>query len=85
MRRACVSIASKIAEGSGRTTGRDFRQFVVIARGSNDELNTQLILAERLGFGDPELRKSSATLSDEIGKMLTALESYLLKALRPDN
>ncbi|WP_263416564.1 four helix bundle protein [Terriglobus albidus] len=78
MRRASVSIPSNIAEGSGRTTRKDFRQFIVIARGSNDELNTQLILAERLGFGDPEMRKGSALLSSEIGKMLTALEAYLL-------
>jgi len=85
MRRASVSIASNIAEGSGRTTRRDFRQFVVIARGSNDELNTQLIIAERLGFGDQDLRKESSTLSNEIGKMLTAPEAYLLKAPRSGN
>jgi len=57
----------------------------VIARGSNDELNTQLILAERLGFGDPEMRKESALLSSEIGKMLTALEAYLLNTPRLKN
>ncbi|WP_263417091.1 four helix bundle protein [Terriglobus albidus] len=85
MRRASVSIASNIAEGSGRTTRRDFRQFVVVARGSNDELNTQLILADRLDFGNSILRKESVMLSSEIGKMLTALESYLLKAPRPGN
>ena len=50
MRRAAVSIPSNIAEGSARGTKNDFKQFVSIARGSNCELQTQLLIAARLGF-----------------------------------
>lgn len=85
MRRAGISIPSNLAEGSGRSTRKDFRQFVLIARGSNDELQTQLIIAERLQLGDPGLRNDASKLSLEIGKMLTALEIYLSKAGPPRN
>ena len=50
LRRAAVSIPSNIAEGSGRNTSREFMQFLGIACGSHAELETQLDLADRLGF-----------------------------------
>ncbi|HEX4309037.1 MAG TPA: four helix bundle protein [Acidobacteriaceae bacterium] len=52
LRRAGVSIASDIAEGSGRGTRADYRSFLRIARGSTLEIQTQLIIARDLGFGD---------------------------------
>ena len=57
MRRAAVSIPSNLAEGAGRSTKRDFAQFVTIARGSLNELETQYLLAQELGFcaGDDEV------------------------------
>ena len=69
MRRASVSIASNIAEGSARGTKRDFRQFVKLARGSNCELQTRLVIARRLRFGDVEKCDMIEALSHEVGKM----------------
>lgn len=51
MRRAAVSIPSNIAEGAARNTGKEFVQFLFIALGSTAELETQLVITERLGFG----------------------------------
>jgi four helix bundle protein len=50
MRRAAVSIASNIAEGAARRTTKDFMAFAHHARGSLAELETQMLLAARIGF-----------------------------------
>ena len=73
MRRAAVSIASNIAEGEGRKSKNEFSHFLGIALGSKSELETQLILSERINLlkaTDTEQIKKSL---DDIGKMLTAL------------
>ena len=73
MRRAAVSIASNIAEGEGRKSQNEFSHFLGIALGSKSELETQLILSERVNLlkaTDTEQIKKSL---DDIGKMLTAL------------
>ena len=55
LRRSAISIPSNIAEGQGRLNTREFLQFLGIARGSNCELQTQLEIARRLGFGNSQL------------------------------
>ncbi len=50
MRRASISIPSNIAEGSQRTTEKDFAHFVLIAKGSLAELHTQVIIARELEY-----------------------------------
>lgn len=50
MRRAAVSIPSNIAEGAARDSHRDFARFMLMARGSLSELDTQTELAFRLGY-----------------------------------
>ncbi len=77
MRRAAVSIASNIAEGSARGTRRDFKQFVKQAEGSNCELQTQLTIANRLQFGNREKAQGAEIVSIQIGKMLSNLSKYL--------
>jgi len=73
LRRSSVSVASNIAEGYGRTSRGEFRHFLGMARGSNCELATQLVLAERLEFGDQTLINASAELAGEVGRMLNAM------------
>lgn len=50
MRRCAVSVASNIAEGAGRSTRKEFANFLAIARGSLNELETQFLLSKELGY-----------------------------------
>lgn len=50
IRRSAVSIPSNIAEGAGRNTNGEFKNFLGIASGSSNELMTQLMLSSRLGL-----------------------------------
>lgn len=77
LRRASVSIPSNIAEGWGRRSRKEYGRFILMATGSNDELQTQLVIADRLGFGDKHLLNEAAALSDEIGRMLQGLYKFL--------
>ena len=77
LRRAAVSVASNIAEGYGRATKGEYLHFLGMARGSNCELQTQLLIAGELGFGDRNFRKSAEELSNEVGKMITAIMKTL--------
>ncbi|HKF49051.1 MAG TPA: four helix bundle protein [Terracidiphilus sp.] len=70
IRRAAISVPSNIAEGQGRGTPGEFRQFLAIARGSNCEVQTQLDLARALSLGNPELIDKADALADEVRKML---------------
>ena len=58
MTSAAVSIPSNIAEGNSRSSDREKGRFAEIALGSSFELETQLLVADALNFGNPELRKS---------------------------
>ncbi len=73
IRRAAVSMPSNIAEGKTRRTGKDFRHFLTMAFASGAELETQLIIAKRLGFAKPELYLKADTLLNEVMKMLNVL------------
>ena len=76
MRRAAVSIPSNIAEGQQRNTKKDFKSFLIIARGSNAEIETQLILCTRLGYLSEEQIRPAMNLCSEIAKMLS---SFIMK------
>ena len=71
MRRSAVSVPSNIAEGFGRSTNKDFAHFVAQARGSLFEVETQLIIANELGFiGDITIDIEGIA---ELGKVLNGL------------
>lgn len=69
IKRSSVSIPSNIAEGAGRNTDIDFARFLDISNGSSNELETQLILAQRLGFLSSEQIVSVSTQLESIQKM----------------
>lgn len=73
LRRSAVSIPSNIAEGHGRMNPREFKHFLLIARGSNSELQTQLELAALLKFANGQQLDNAKGLSNEIENMLFAL------------
>lgn len=70
LRRSVVSIPSNIAEGQGRVSLGEFKQFLGIARGSNCEVQTQLDIARALNYAEPQLLNEAEALSDEVRKML---------------
>ena len=77
LRRAAVSVASNLAEGYGRASRPDFRRFASLARGSVLELQTQLLIARKLGFAKRECLGPVEKMAEDIGKMLWALMEKL--------
>lgn len=82
MQRAAVSIPSNIAEGHGRLTDRSFAQFLSQARGSLNELQTQIELTRQLGFAAPAACQKLMGDAVETGKMLNALLTAVRQADR---
>ena len=70
--RAGVSIPSNIAEGSSRTSDKDYNRFIEISLGSSFELETQLLIAKEVKFGNESLINTTLELLAEEEKMLTA-------------
>lgn len=77
IRRAAVSIPSNIAEGYGRQTTGSYKQFLLIARGSLLELETQIEICVRLKYLDKSNTSNLEIVFTEISKMLTSLISKL--------
>jgi four helix bundle protein len=81
VRRAAVSVPSNIAEGAARRSTPEYLRFLSIARGSLSELDTQLQLAKRLGFGAES--KEQVELLDRVFSKLNALIRSLGKTTTP--
>jgi four helix bundle protein len=79
LRRAAVSIPSNIAEGAARQTTKEFVQFLHIALGSQQEVDTQLLVAKNLGFIGMKEYEELIVRIDKIGKMLNGLIKYFRK------
>ena len=82
MRRAVVSIPSNIAEGQQRNSTKDFIRFLYMAKGSVSELETQIILCERLDFFEKTDTENLLSKCAEIGRMLNGLIYRLNEKLK---
>lgn len=79
IKRSAVSIPSNIAEGAGRDSSPQFNQFLNIAFGSSYELQTQLIISERLNFITKEVNEPILRKLDEIQKMIYVFKENVNK------
>ena len=77
MRRSAISIPSNIAEGAARNSKKEFKPFLYISLGSAAEIETQLEIAEGLGYISDG--KTLQTNIIEIRKMLMGLISFVVK------
>ncbi|MBE7383076.1 MAG: four helix bundle protein [Leptolyngbya sp. SIO1E4] len=77
LRRAAVSVPANIAEGAARSGTGEFLQFLSIASGSLAEVETLLILAQRLGFIEPPMAEPLMQEANAIGRMLNGLKRSL--------
>jgi len=81
IRRAVVSVAANIAEGQGRSHTREFLNHLSMARGSLMEVETLLLVSQRVGYLSGESLAPMAALCDEVSRMLTGLRHALEKKL----
>jgi four helix bundle protein len=80
MRRAAVSVPSNIAEGEGRRWRRDHARFVLQARGSLFELNTQIVICERLVYLDCDTAAALTHRIARVGELINGTLRYLSQA-----
>jgi four helix bundle protein len=73
MRRAAISVPSNIAEGKGRFSRKELVQFLLHARGSLLELETQVSIAQRLGYLGDEQSQYLSIRIDEVARLLNGL------------
>lgn len=73
IRRAAVSIPSNIVEGKARGSNKDYKRFLLIARGSLEETKYQLLLAKDLKYIDEQKYKDVLNLSKDVGRLLAGL------------
>jgi four helix bundle protein len=77
IRRAAVSVPSNIAEGQGRNSPKEFKQFLAISLGSMAELETQLIISSSIGYLEEEKLNILLEKLDRIRKMIKSLSSKI--------
>jgi len=77
MRRSAISVPSNVAEGYGRQATGEYRHHLSIGRGSLLEVETQVLLCQRLGYLENEEINSLLDEINQIGKMLSSLISKI--------
>lgn len=77
IRRSAVSIPSNIAEGASRSSNKDFSRFLEIAMGSSYELDTQLSIANNIGYLDNKTHDSMDSELTSIIQMMSKFKSRL--------
>ena len=77
MTKASVSIPSNIAEGSSRKSEKDYLRYIEISLGSAFELETQIIIAEKLNKGNQQLLQDLKIEVADEQKMLTGFQHRL--------
>ncbi len=77
LQRSAVSIPSNIAEGSAKSSNKDFSRFLEISIGSSFELETQIILSTNLGYLDSENSIIVQNKISEIQKMIIGFKNKL--------
>ncbi len=77
LRRAAVSIPSNIAEGNGRNTTRDYLNFLGMAYGSVKEVETQVLIAERLRYIDSDQAGQLVAITEEVARLISGLTNSL--------
>jgi four helix bundle protein len=77
IRRAAVSVSANIAEGAGRQSGKEFAHFLSNAQGSASELETELIIARRLGYIDENSFSELRNNLERVGRLITGLIQHL--------
>jgi four helix bundle protein len=70
MRRSAISVPSNIAEGKGRNSQREFSQFLFHARGSLLELQTQVMIANRLNYFSEQQAQQILEHANVVGRSL---------------
>jgi len=73
IRRAAVSIPSNIVEGKARGSNKEFKRFLLMSRGSLEELKYQLLLAKDLGYVNEGKYNRILKIADEVGKIINGL------------
>jgi four helix bundle protein len=77
VRRAAVSVPANIAEGAGRRSEKEFAYFLSNAQGSASEVETELLIASRLGYLNPDVFSELQESLDKIGQMLHGLARHV--------
>ena len=82
LRRAAVSVPSNIAEGKGRSSDKELLQFLSRARSSVYELQTQLAIAETLGYLSNSERQCVGEQATDVGRMLNGMMAKFRQAVK---